>query len=649
LTGPGRQDRSGAPRCSILIPVHERVALTRACLDALTPQVGADAEVVVVDDGSPEPAERVLAPHSESVRIVRRERQGGFGAACNLGAAAAAGSLLVLLNNDCLPAEGWLAALVRYADAHPEAAIVGAKILWPDNTVQHAGVVIDENGNGRHLYEGFHAGHPAVNRSRRFQAVTAAAMLIRRDAFESLGGFDTAFVNGWEDVDLCLRAGQRGYEVHYCHESVVYHLEGATRGRKFEGDAANFRRWRERWAGRLRRDDVSYYAEDGLLRLDHADGRVKVGVAPDLGVVDGDPQPDAFERLLADRTRKCLELLRDNVRLSLSREAAVDPWRAACRRAQGAGEPTVSVVISVSHHGHFDEILAALGDQTVDPERYEVLVVGAEPVASTGAPTARQAVARAPATAGARYVDGGETGGRARAWNCGIREARGRIVLLLADDLLPGPDFVEEHIAAHEADPSPELVALGPALFSAEARAASPFARWLEDSGELFGVSFTRPVDGLPGRFFYGANTSVKRSFLLEGGLFDERFEREAWDDHELGLRLFERGMRVVYVPAAALRHEHDLTLAERCEVMRHAGRAAATFDRLYPPPHPWTSGTDEGTPTLELELRAQVARARHRLFRRDEDLAAYFHCTVRRAFLEGYRDVAWRETSAIP
>src|SRR5439155_17167350 len=102
---------------------------------------------------------------------------GGFAAACNDGVAAAEGDELVFLNNDTIPTKGWLDAMLAYAKDRPRVAVVGSKLLFPNDTVQHAGVIICQDGNPRHLYTGFPADHPAVNRSRRLQAVTAACML----------------------------------------------------------------------------------------------------------------------------------------------------------------------------------------------------------------------------------------------------------------------------------------------------------------------------------------------------------------------------------------------------------------------------------------------------------------------------------------
>src|SRR5207302_5123515 len=117
---------------------------------------------------------------------------------------------------DTVPWSGWLDALVRYAESHPQAGLVGSKMLYPDGTIQHAGIVIDQDGHPRHIYVGFPGDHPAVNKSRRMQMVTGGCFLIHREAFERAGRFDTAYQNGFEDVDLCLKVRDLGYEVHYC-------------------------------------------------------------------------------------------------------------------------------------------------------------------------------------------------------------------------------------------------------------------------------------------------------------------------------------------------------------------------------------------------------------------------------------------------
>jgi GT2 family glycosyltransferase len=240
------------------------------------------------------------------------------------------------------------------------------------------------------------------------------------------------------------------------------------------------------------------------------------------------------------------------------------------------------------------------------------------------------------------YLDSPPETGRAGALNRGIRAARGEIVLLLADDFIPSPQLVEEHLALHVSDPRENLAGIGPGLFTEHVR-RDPFPRWLEDSGELFGVSFTTgPYPEIEG-FFYSANSSLKRRFLLGDNLFDERITPfDAWDDYELGRRLFARGLEIQYLPAASAIHDHDLSFRERREMSRKAGAAAAVYDEIYAPPHAWTTDIDPSTSTLALALGAASARARHIVGRHTRDRDAYYRQALEREFVRGYRSVAW-------
>ena len=321
------------PRCTIVIPVHDRAGLTRRCLDAILrdpPQTS--FEIVVVDDASTDETAALLADRPDPVRSLRREHNGGFAVACNDGAAAARGELLLFLNNDTEPQPGWLDALVDHADAHPQAAAIGAKLLFPDDTVQHAGVVICQDGRPRHLYAGFPADHPAVQRPRAFQAVTAACMLVRRPEFERAGGFDAAFRNSLEDVDLCLRLREAGSEVHYCPTSVVTHLESASRGRSSQDVQHNFDLFQERWADRVRRDDVDHYIEDGLLNLRYRDTYpIGLEAAPELATLKtGGVEQELIEsqqRHISDLLREVVRLTAHIAELDLESRAGRDPDR----------------------------------------------------------------------------------------------------------------------------------------------------------------------------------------------------------------------------------------------------------------------------------------------------------------------------------
>ena len=304
-------------RASVVVPVHNREGLSRRCLELVLADLPPACEVVVVDDASTDATPQLLAELGDAVRSLRLERNSGFAAACNAGAAAARGEQLVFLNNDTEPEPGWLETLLGYAAEHPEAEAVGARLLYPTGSVQHAGVAFGQDGYPHHLYAGFPGDHPAVTRARRLQAVTGACMLVRRESFERLGGFDEGYVNAFEDVDLCLRLGEAGGEVHYCPAATVVHLESASRGReqKFEPSVA---RYRERWRGRVHRDDLELYAEDGLLEVEYPDAHpLRISVSPLLATIErSDRHEHQLEPQLRASGRRAADLQRELTRLT---------------------------------------------------------------------------------------------------------------------------------------------------------------------------------------------------------------------------------------------------------------------------------------------------------------------------------------------
>jgi GT2 family glycosyltransferase len=263
----------------------------------------------------------VLQSYEDRIRTVSHERNVGFARSCNDGAHAAVGDCLVFLNNDTLPWSGWLDALVRHADTHPEAGLIGSKLLYPDGTIQHAGIVVDQDHQPRHIYVGFPGEHPAVNKSRPMQMVTGGCFLIPRSVFDAAGGFDTGYINGFEDVDLCLRVRELGHEVHYCHESVLVHLESISE-RTGDHDPPNRRRFRDRWSDRLDVDDWKFYLEDGLVRITYP-GTVycplEFAVSPLLGIVDEPSRRTEADRLLDLRAHQVRDLLKENIALRIGR------------------------------------------------------------------------------------------------------------------------------------------------------------------------------------------------------------------------------------------------------------------------------------------------------------------------------------------
>jgi GT2 family glycosyltransferase len=342
---------SAVPQCAVVIPTFNGAHLLSTCLEALLahPAKGCDWRVIVVDDASSDGTVERFRDHDERVTVVSRERNGGFAEACNDGARAAADAdHLVFLNNDTVPLAGWLDALVEAAAGHPEAAAIGSKLLFPDGTVQHAGVVIGQDRWPHHIYAGFPGEHPAVSRSKRVTAATAACLLVRRRVFEDLGGFDTAFHNGYEDVDLCLRLGEQGHEVRYCAGSVLYHLESVTRwadeSMRHSGD--NDRLYAERWQDRIPPDDIEHYLADGVLTIEYGPAYpLQMSVSPLLAAVQRETGPDdRLARLLSIRTNQLQDLQARRTRAALEhrREEASLPTLTSTRRRSGGSAEVVS-------------------------------------------------------------------------------------------------------------------------------------------------------------------------------------------------------------------------------------------------------------------------------------------------------------------
>ncbi|MFH0764870.1 MAG: glycosyltransferase [Calditrichota bacterium] len=265
LVKPRDNSHGTQPECSIIIPVYNGFDYTRDCIETLLADSSRTPyELIIVDNDSSDGVENYLAAREGWLILLKPGRNLGFAAANNLAARRARGPFITLLNSDTLPQPGWLDHLVECAKQDKEIGVVGARLLFPLNRlVQHAGVAFTNEGSPYHIYQGFPDDHPAVSHRREFKAVTAACALIRRDLYQELGGLDEGFVNGFEDVDFCLRARERGFKVVYEPQAVALHHAEASPGRHAR-EYENGVRLYQKWQGRLTGDDHLYYNQDGF-------------------------------------------------------------------------------------------------------------------------------------------------------------------------------------------------------------------------------------------------------------------------------------------------------------------------------------------------------------------------------------------------
>jgi GT2 family glycosyltransferase len=248
---------------TIVIPVFNQCGFTRKCLEALgayTPDREA-FEVTVVDNGSTDQTKDYLHHAVQTypfLRVLTNAQNLGFARACNQGAWAATGDYLVFLNNDTEVQPGWLTPLIGTLDRDPQVGAVGSLLLNMDGTIQSAGMyLVDCHKTGMPFMMWMYGSGTLVDQAGAYHQarvcpmVCGACLATRRRLFSELGGFDEGFVNGHEDVDLCLRCGERGFLVVYQPASIVLHYGSPDRTERFRCHAENRARLLARWRGRI--------------------------------------------------------------------------------------------------------------------------------------------------------------------------------------------------------------------------------------------------------------------------------------------------------------------------------------------------------------------------------------------------------------
>jgi GT2 family glycosyltransferase/predicted SAM-dependent methyltransferase/cytochrome c-type biogenesis protein CcmH/NrfG len=225
---------------TIIIPVFNKLEFTRTCIKRVyeNTRIELGVEVIVVDNASTDGTAEWLAqaaPAYPNLRFIRNATNVGFGKACNAGANMGQGKYIIFLNNDTEVQDGWLDAMIDVAAKEENVGVVGCKLLYPDGTIQHAGVAFAETKSDTynlpvpfHIYKGMHGSAALVNEQQDMDSVTAACMLIPKDIFDAVGGFDERYVMYFEDTDLVLRIREKGYRAVYTPKAVVIHHESKS-------------------------------------------------------------------------------------------------------------------------------------------------------------------------------------------------------------------------------------------------------------------------------------------------------------------------------------------------------------------------------------------------------------------------------------
>lgn len=213
---------------SVCIPTFNNFQLFRQCVEKLKKATKIPYELLVLVLGQDETWQWCI---KNGIKAYKHKPPFYFSQANNYLAKRAKGEYLLFLNDDTIPQRDFLEDMIEETKWDKKVAIVGAQLLYPNGTIQHAGVFwrTEYPGEAGHigLYE---QPQSYYDISRDVPAVTGACMLIRKDIFNELGGFDEKYKNGYEDLDLCLKAYYKDYKIKYCGRAVLVHYVGATKG-----------------------------------------------------------------------------------------------------------------------------------------------------------------------------------------------------------------------------------------------------------------------------------------------------------------------------------------------------------------------------------------------------------------------------------
>lgn len=274
----------GVPHVSIVIPTRNQVALLRTCIEGVLDSDYPSFDVTVIDNGSDETETLAYLAQlkARGIRVVRDPGEFNYAAMHNRTVGSLAGPLLCFLNNDVEVIDrSWLRNLAAHAP-RGDVGAVGALLLYPDRTVQHAGIVLGLGGGAGHAHR-FQDAHATgyfqrVKLPQFASAVTAACLVVEKAKFEAVGGFDAeTFAVAFNDVDLCLKLNERGWRSFYEPRAVLIHHESKSRGldkrgakkRRFAGELSALK---QRWGTDVTVDpyhhpELSPFCEQFVVRL----------------------------------------------------------------------------------------------------------------------------------------------------------------------------------------------------------------------------------------------------------------------------------------------------------------------------------------------------------------------------------------------
>ena len=259
------------PLVSIIIPNRNQMKILKRCIDSILEKSTYDNfEILIIENNSTEKSIFVYykkIQEDNRVKVIVWDKEFNYSAINNFGVSKASGEYILFLNNDVkVVAKDWLVDMVGIM-SREEVGIIGAKLLYKDNTIQHGGVIIGLGGVAGHAFTGLSKGangyFTKLLLKHNVSAVTAACMMVNRQVFKEVNGFDEKLKVAFNDVDFCLKVREKGYLIVFDPEVLLYHYESVSRG--YENSPEKIKRFnkeiaymKEKWSDILENGDPFY-------------------------------------------------------------------------------------------------------------------------------------------------------------------------------------------------------------------------------------------------------------------------------------------------------------------------------------------------------------------------------------------------------
>jgi len=391
--------------------------------------------------------------------------------------------------------------------------------LFPDNTVQHGGVaVIDDQSVGepigaRHLSYRKPANSPEVNRPLFLQAITAACMLIRKESFQAVGGFDEGYWNGYEDVDLCFKLQQRSWQIVYEPRSVLLHHESQSGPERFSRWPQNVERLQERWLGKIQ-PDFTIQKDRSIVEHDH--GGIRAYQRPG-------------EKKVPDRVASSGDRPRDTRHRDKRHRGQISKPK----------KLTSIVVLCYQALAYTKQCVASLLDHTGGD--FEIILV--DNGSDDGTPSYLRQVADEHSNC--HLIENGENLGYAAGNNQGVAAARGEYIVLINNDVIVTDGWLDRLLYSAERDPKVGIV--GPMTNRISGTQMLPEVNY--DTETLAGLGkFAADLANkqshiaVPNWRAVGFCVLIKRDVFTKIGGLDERFGRGNFEDDDFCIRAMLAG-----------------------------------------------------------------------------------------------------------